>query len=207
MFERKEFDLVVRYMLDEEDKGVRIAHQRFQEWKKERKKQLDKIANEKLRRKQQLELLKAARQRQQKIWMTMGSQSKGMTMQPGFAPPGPAHSMPTSYDIDPRMATVSTTEDLKRLQEAGALEVEEDEESNTLRMKLKPSFYGGFGTQGPNIPIPGTERDFVPATPDVLVMEQDDDEGEEIKIPEFVYHNLVHRASLSNLSFSSFFPC
>lgn len=163
LFERKEFDLVVRYILDEEDKGIRVAHQRFQEWKKERRKQLEKVSEEKKRRKQQLELLKAARHHQQKLWMQMrpenggsiGSKTAtllpGATLQPGMLGPLPG------LELDPRMHTLSTTEDLKRLQEAGALDIEQDDDSKEILIKFaRPPAGAATSTLPPRAPSEGT---------------------------------------------------
>jgi hypothetical protein len=137
--------------LDEEDKGIRVAHQRFQEWKKERRKQLEKVAQEKSRRTQQLEILKAARQMQQKMWMQLkpdagGSGSGGSKM----ATLLPGGGLQSAMDLDPRMHTVSTTEDLKRLQEAGALDIEQDDDSKKVFMKFARPSMANIPTRAPS---------------------------------------------------------
>src|SRR5690606_13207179 len=71
LFERREFDNVVKYILEEEEKGIRIAYRRFQEWKMKRKEEFEIVQAEKLRRKNQLNSLKEARHRQQKLWVQM----------------------------------------------------------------------------------------------------------------------------------------
>jgi len=178
LFSRVEFDELVLSILDEEEKGVRMAQERFQEWKMERRREFQRVQEEKRKRRRQLDFLKAARTRQQKLWQRLAKggadgrppPSADATLQPGdtshsdmssalataaahqttavphasqfashAAASFPAH--PPSYGDyvnDPRMRTLSTTRDLKLLESAGGLTIEEDPTSRSLRMKFKP---------------------------------------------------------------------
>lgn len=71
LFSRVEFDELVLNILDTEERGVRFAQERFQEWKMERRREFERVQEEKTKRRQQLDFLKAARTRQQKIWLRL----------------------------------------------------------------------------------------------------------------------------------------
>lgn len=90
LFSRVEFDELVLSILDTEERGVRFAQERFQEWKMERRREFERVQEEKRKRRQQLDFLKAARTRQQKIWLRLAK---------GGAAPGTQDStlLPSGY--------------------------------------------------------------------------------------------------------------
>jgi len=203
LFSRVEFDELVLNILDEEEKGVRLAQERFQEWKMERRQEFQRVQEQKRQRRTQLDFLKAARHRQQKLWQRLAGGAAGeagnrtsvsLSDPTGGVPIGPtaaASTAPTKVDAstsstssstanvaqlqqqqaammlmmaggnaafppvpyvqhpyptpspygdymnDPRMRTMSTTHDLKMLQSAGGLSIEEDPTSHSVRLKFK----------------------------------------------------------------------
>jgi len=207
LFDRPEFDYVVRYLLDEEEKGIRMAHDRFQEWKNRRDAQSRKIAEEKKKRRQQLDLLKAARERQQKLWENFHKVGGGGGLMPSGAAPASLTGLTLTQganfpELDPRMRTLATTEDLKRMQEAGALEIEEDTTAGTLHMRFTPEMTAQMmaGTINPTAAVAaaigkatqkkapkttkrGDQKQAAaePPTPSELLIE---DDGDEITIVE-----------------------
>jgi hypothetical protein len=216
LFSRVEFDELVLSILDEEEKGVRMAQERFQEWKMDRRKEFQHVQEEKLKRRRQLDFLKAARTRQQKLWqrlakgtaegrgsMAFPPASTDVTMHHGQmndpmisssisaaptsalatniahgknASSGGAGGYPlqvgafmghppayNDYINDPRMRTMSTTRDLKMLESAGGLSIEEDPNSHSVKLKFKSS-RPTSSTIGPQqtIPTPTTGKQQTP---------------------------------------------
>lgn len=223
LFSRVEFDELVLSILDEEERGVRLAQERFQDWKMERRREFERVQEEKRKRRQQLDFLKAARTRQQKLWLRLAKGAGGgfqdaTLLHPGSypptasgdtamlaaahaaasavassAPPGPVPpnaqpaaqqlqiqdaylhpNAPATHDYihDPRMRTL-TTRDLKLMQSAGGLAVEEDPKSKGVKLKflspppgaqpstgLAPSTLSGMtkSASGRQLPYPSLQR-------------------------------------------------
>jgi hypothetical protein len=236
LFSRVEFDELVLSILDEEEKGVRMAQERFQEWKMERRREFQHVQEEKRKRRRQLDFLKAARTRQQKIWQRLakgaaeggrasmlipsadGTIQAGEVAQRGVpsevttaaahAPPGvvphasqfagpaaagsggflapyPAHLPPSygDYINDPRMRTLSTTRDLKMLESAGDLTIEEDPTSRALKMKFKSRPTSTVMPQAMvpprQVPVAATSTLPIVADDEVIVPSRPDDEEDE----------------------------
>lgn len=164
LFSRIEFDELVLSILDEEEKGVRLAQDKFQEWKRERREELELVQEEKRKRRQQLDFLKAARTRQQKLWLRL---AKGGAASDGTILPGQVttHSYdsgafgPATLSANPQ--TASSVASQMPPQEAIDLQLQQAQQHAQKQQAAMESGTSGSLDASPSISSGQVPHDYV----------------------------------------------